>query len=78
MLLYIRPMFYKTAPILGVWIKTQFDLFSLSHLYYSRRWFFKKIWGKVITNGTITGIVIDVSPNKDPDEFYEIEEEKEE
>ena len=34
--------------------------------------------GKVITNGTITGTVIDVAPNKDPDEFYEIEEEKEE
>lgn len=33
--------------------------------------------GKVITNGTITGTVIDVAPNKGPDEFYEIEEEKE-
>ena len=34
--------------------------------------------GKVITNGTITGTVIDVAPNKDPDEFYEINKPNEE
>lgn len=34
--------------------------------------------GKLITNGTITGTVIDVAPNKDPDEFYEVDEEEKE
>ena len=30
--------------------------------------------GKLITNGTISGIVIDVAPNLNPDDFYEIDE----
>lgn len=30
--------------------------------------------GKLITNGEITGPVIDVAPNKDVNTFYEIDE----
>lgn len=30
--------------------------------------------GKLVTNGEITGSVIDVAPNIDPDTFYEIDE----
>lgn len=30
--------------------------------------------GKLITNGTITGCVVDCAPNVDPDTFYEIDE----
>lgn len=33
--------------------------------------------GKLITNGTISGTVIDVAPNKNPDEFYEVDEPQE-
>lgn len=33
--------------------------------------------GKLITNGTISGIVIDVAPNLNPDDFYEVDEPKE-
>lgn len=31
--------------------------------------------GKLVTNGTIKGKVIDVAPNLNPDDFYEIDEE---
>lgn len=34
--------------------------------------------GKVLTNGTITGTVIDVAPNLNPDDFYEIDKPNEE
>ena len=30
--------------------------------------------GKLITNGEVTGTVIDVAPNVDPFSFYEIDE----
>lgn len=29
--------------------------------------------GKLITNGKFTGLVIDVSPNDNPDNYYEID-----
>lgn len=34
--------------------------------------------GKLITDGTVTGKVVDVAPNRDPDDFYEIDEPEEE
>lgn len=34
--------------------------------------------GKLITDGTVTGKVIDVAPNRNPDDFYEIDEPEEE
>lgn len=34
--------------------------------------------GKLITNGVVTGKVIDAAPERDPDEFYEIDEPVEE
>ena len=34
--------------------------------------------GKIITNGTISGTVIDVAPNLNPDDFYEVDEPKKE
>lgn len=34
--------------------------------------------GKLVTNGTLTGTVIDVAPNVDVNEFYEIDEPKQE
>ncbi|MBR4266498.1 MAG: hypothetical protein IKQ46_10640 [Bacteroidales bacterium] len=33
---------------------------------------------KLITDGTVTGKVIDVAPNRNPDDFYEIDEPEEE
>lgn len=34
--------------------------------------------GKLITDGTVTGCVIDVAPDRDPDVFYEIDDGREE